>query len=192
ILFIVEVAFFHGGMIASALISGLFIYAGWKYYDELWGKIMFWLGAIGLLFSILNMLAVRFFIIAAIIIFMINYSKSKKEAASIKPHLPGHQDVIVDPVIDVEPLFDHKIFDDQKTADVAYQWRDVNIHGMFGDRIIDLSHTVLTDDTAVISIRHIVGNIVIYVPYEVGVRIHHSSVYGLANILRKHNRVFIN
>lgn len=39
----------------------------------------------------------------------------------------------------------------------------------------------------VISIRHMVGNIQVYVPYEVEVSIHHSSVFGRAHIFDKHH-----
>ncbi|OZU88714.1 hypothetical protein CIL03_10525 [Virgibacillus indicus] len=192
ILFIIELTFFHGGMIASALFSGVFIYVGWKKFNRLWGKIVFWLGVVGAVFAILNMLAVRFLIIAAIVLFIVNYSKSKKEAEMITPGLPNAQEIITDPVMKVKPLFDHRIFNDQKTEDIAYQWRDVNIHGAFGDRVIDLSNTVLPNDTAVISIRHLVGNIEIYVPYEVEVSIHHSSIFGRAHILGEHNLKLMN
>ncbi|MED3644592.1 LiaF-related protein [Caldifermentibacillus hisashii] len=61
-------------------------------------------------------------------------------------------------MVKIDPLFDHKLFGNQKTEDTAYQWRDINIYGAFGNRIIDLSNTVLPQDTAVISIRHIIRN----------------------------------
>ncbi|TFJ91811.1 cell wall-active antibiotics response protein LiaF [Lentibacillus salicampi] len=191
ILFVIEIAFFHGGAIVSALFSTAFVYVGWKNFTQLWGKILFWLGVVGLIFAILNMLAVRFLILAAIVIFLINYSKSKQEAEHIHPELT--RDVVnADEVIHVKPLFDHKIFGDQHTADTSYQWRDINIHGVFGDRIIDLSNTVLPNDTSVISIRHVVGNIIIYVPYEVEISVHHSSIFGRAHILGKHHRKLMN
>ncbi|HLR03653.1 MAG TPA: cell wall-active antibiotics response protein LiaF [Virgibacillus sp.] len=187
ILFIVEIAFFHGGMIVSALLCAVLIYVGWKNYTQLWGKIIFWLGIVGLILSILNMLAVRFLIVAAIVLFLMNYYKSKQEKEDVAPDLQGDGKVITDPVVNVEPLFTHKIFGDQKTDGMAYQWRDVNIHGVFGDRVIDLSNTVLPDDTAIISIRHIIGDIEIYIPYEVEVSIHHSSIFGRAHIFGEHH-----
>lgn len=58
--------------------------------------------------------------------------------------------------------------------------------------LLDLSNTVLPNDTAVISIRHVIGNIEIYVPYEVEVSIHHSSVFGKAHILGKHHLKLMN
>src|SRR5699024_9807227 len=191
ILFVIEIAFFHGGMIVSALLSAAFVYVGWKKFTQLWGKILFWLGVVGLIFAILNMLAVRFLILVAIVLFLINYSKSKQEAEHIQPELT--RDVVnVDPVIQLKPLFDHKIFGDQQTSDTSYQWRDINIHGSFGDRIIDLSNTVLPNDTSVISVRHMVGNIVIYVPYEVEISVHHSSVFGRAHILGEYHWKLMN
>ncbi|WP_077327936.1 cell wall-active antibiotics response protein LiaF [Virgibacillus siamensis] len=192
ILFVIEIAFFHGGMIVSALFSGFFIYIGWKHFTKLWGKIFFWLGLISLVFSVLNMLAVRFLIVAAIVLFLVNYSKSKQESDIIKPSLPGPDIVNEQPTVQITPLFGHKLFGDQQTTDTVYQWRDVNIHGAFGDRTIDLSNTVLPNDTAVISIRHVLGNITIFVPYEVEVSIHHSAVFGRAHILGNHHRKLMN
>ncbi|WP_106496743.1 cell wall-active antibiotics response protein LiaF [Lentibacillus sp. Marseille-P4043] len=187
ILFIVEIAFFHGGMIFSALFSALLIYIGWKNFFRLWGKCFFWIGVIGLIFSVLNMLAVRFLLIAGIILFIRDYSKSKKESERITPSISGQHESTTEALIQLEPLFDHHAFGDQKTAEHAYYWNDINIHGAFGDRVIDLSNTVLPDDTAVISIRHLVGNIEIYIPYEVEVSVHHSSIFGRAHILGEHH-----
>lgn len=192
ILFVVEIVFFHGGMIISALFSGFFIYIGWKNFTKLWGKIFFWIGAISLLFSVLNMLAVRFLVVVAIVLFVLNYMKKNQEAEKIPVDLISHQEIIDDPVVEKKPLFDHKMFDDQATDDVAYQWRDVNIHGGFGDRIIDLSNTVLPNDTSVISIRHFIGNIEIFIPYEVEVSIHHSSIFGRVHIFGKHHTQLMN
>ncbi len=193
LLFIIEISFFHGGLIISALFSGLLIYLGWKKFTKLWGKIVFWIGIISITFSILNMMAVRFLILADIALFVFHYIKSKKETEQIKPLLATLAEES-EPVtkIRVTPIFDWRLFDDQKTVDRAYAWRDVNIHGVFGDRVIDLSNTVLPDDTAVISIRNLIGNIEIYVPYEVEVCIHHSAVFGRAAILGKYQDKLMN
>ncbi|GGC96970.1 hypothetical protein GCM10007216_29720 [Thalassobacillus devorans] len=180
LLFVLEVAFFNGGLIFSVLFSGLLMYIGWKKYARLWAKVVFWVGAVSLTFTILNMMAVRFLIVAGLILFLVHYSRSKKEAVHLKPEWsPDARE----PLFKVEPLFQQKFFGNQQTDDMAYQWKDINIHGGFGDRIIDLSNTVLpVDDTAVISIRHLIGNIEIYVPYEVEVSISHSAVFGRAAV----------
>lgn len=191
ILFVVEITFFNGGLIFSALFSGLLIYFGWKNFQQLWGKICFWIGAISLVISILNMMAVRFFILVGIALFVIHYLKSKN-VTNMKPEIPVANEGSKEPIIKIKPLFDKQFFGDQKTDDFAYSWRDVNIQGIFGDRTIDLSNTVLPNDTAVISIRHLIGDVVIYVPYEVEISIHHSSIFGRATILEHEHSKLLN
>lgn len=192
ILFVVEIAFFMGGMILSALFSILLIYIGRKYFHRLSGKIFFWIGAIGLFFSVLNMIAVRFFIIAGIILFIIDFNRSRKHKEQIRPIIPMQENNETEPLIQVKPLFDYHLFGEQKTKDTAYEWHDLNIHSAYGDKVIDLSNTVLPDDVAVISIRQLVGNIEIYIPYEVEVSIHHSSVFGRARIFGKYHGKLMN
>lgn len=192
ILFVLEITFFNGGLIFTAVISGIFIYVGWKNFSHLWGKICFWIALISLIFSILNMMAVRFLVLVAIGLFIVHYLKAKDQRIEIKPEFNVLSDEIGEEVIRVKPIFDHQIFGDQETFETAYAWRDINIHGGFGDRVIDLSNTVLPDDTVVISIRHIFGHIEIYVPYEVEVSIHHSVLYGKANILGNHHMRLMN
>jgi lia operon protein LiaF len=191
-LLIIEAAFFHGGLVFSVLFSSLLLYIGRKKSHHLVGKVLFGIGAVTLAFTILNMIAFRFFIIAGIVLFFINYSRSKKEPKKVSPQFfSSEAEKENDSLIKIEPLFQQRIFGDQKTSDTAYGWRDVNIHGGFGDRLIDLSNTVLPDQ-AVISIRHFVGNIKIDVPYEVEVCILHSAVFGRANILGEHHLKLVN
>ncbi|OKL37703.1 cell wall-active antibiotics response protein LiaF [Domibacillus mangrovi] len=193
ILFIIEIVFFDGGILFSALFFSVVTYAGWKKLSRLWGKCFFWGGLISLIIAILNMIAVRFLFVIGIILFLVHYVKTKKEADRIGPMFRIREvEAAAETMIQLKPLFDHKLFDDQKTENTAYQWRDVNIHGGFGDRVIDLSNTVLPEDTAVISIRHIIGNIEIYVPYEVEVSIHHSSIFGRAYLFGNHHENLMN
>ncbi|MGM8212012.1 cell wall-active antibiotics response protein LiaF [Virgibacillus sp. W0430] len=194
ILFVVEIVFFNGGLIFTALFSGLLIYIGWKNFIQLWGKVCFWIGTITILFSILNMMAVRLFVLVGIGFVVIHYFKSKNETEKLTPMLadPENQAEEEETIYSIDPLFDKHFFRDQKTSDTPYSWRDVHIHGVYGDRTIDLSNTVLPNDTAVISIRHLIGNIIIYVPYEVEISIHHSSVFGRAIILNHEHRKLLN
>ncbi|WP_404454156.1 cell wall-active antibiotics response protein LiaF [Oceanobacillus kapialis] len=182
ILLIFEIAFFFGGTIIPAIFSALIIYFGWRKYYRLWGKVVFWIGVISLVLSILNLMAVRFLLIALIILFIINYYKSKKEPMHVVPDSMRNRAATDEVVTRIKPLFTHQLFGDQQTNDMAYGWQDINIHGGFGDRIVDLSNTVLPNDTAIISIRHAIGNIQIFVPYEVEVSLHHSSVFGRAYV----------
>jgi len=191
ILLIFEIIFFHGGALFQVFFSALFLYIGWKNFYKLWGKILFWIFLISFIFSLFNILAVRFLIVTVLVLWILDYAKKKKEDEFITPTLPG-EEVKQGTIIQMEPLFDHTLFEDQKTEETAYGWRDINIHSVFGDKIIDLTNTVLPNDTAVISMRHFMGNIEIYVPYEVEVSIHHSSVFGRAHILGEHHWKLMN
>jgi len=192
ILLIAEIIFSFGTTIIPTLLFTFLLFIGWKNFHKLWGKILFWFFFLCTVISVLNIWAVRFFIVAVLVLFVFEYVKSKKETETITPSLPGGKIINQENMIKIEPLFDHKLFGNQKTEDTAYQWRDINIHGAFGNRIIDLSNTVLPQDTAVISIRHIMGKIEIYVPYEVEVSIHHSSVFGRAHIFGQHHWELMN
>lgn len=190
ILFIFEIIIFHGGNIFNAVFSAIVMYIGWKNFNKLWGKIVFWIFLINLVIAFFNLLAVRFLIAAILVLFVLDYAKKNKETDFLTPSLPG--EINQGKVVKIEPLFDHTMFGDQKTKDSAYSWKDINIHGGFGNRIIDLSNTVLPNDTAIISIRHIMGKIEIYVPYEVEVSIHHSSVFGRATIFEERHMNLMN
>lgn len=190
ILLILEIIFHFGGAVIPAIFSAIFAYIGWKNFQHLWGKVLFWIFIVSFVFCILNLWAVRFLIVVVIVLWLKDYYESKN-SKSLKPNLPNHV-IHNDKLIKMKPLFQNKLFDDMQTEDMAYQWRDVNIHGGIGDRVIDLSNTVLPNDTAVISIRHLVGTIEIYVPYEVEVSIHHSSVFGRAHIFDEKDMKLVN
>lgn len=194
ILFVIEIAFFHGGVLWLAAIFGFLLYIGWKKYHELWGKVFFWVGFIGLILAILNMIAVRFLIIVFIVFVLIDYYRATKEPKRLEPtiYIDATHDPMEEPLIKTTPLLQQIFYGDQKTPESAYEWHDINIQGGFGNRIIDLNNTVLPNDTAVISIRHFVGNITIYLPYEVEFMIHHSAIFGRAFILNEHEYQLMN
>jgi len=194
LLFVIEIAFFHGGLLWSALFFGALFYVGRKKFDELWGKVFYWIGLLGLIITILNMIAVRFLIIVFIVLFFIDYLKSKNANDVIQPvfYIDQSGSKQAEPLYQTESLFKQLFFGQQRTSDYAYEWHDINVHGGVGDRTIDLTNTVLPNDTVVISIRQLVGNITIYLPYETEFSIHHSAVFGRAFILNEYHTHLFN
>ncbi|MCD8508614.1 MAG: cell wall-active antibiotics response protein LiaF [Bacillus sp. (in: Bacteria)] len=191
-LLFIELLFFNSGLVFTLLFFSFISFIGRKHYHKTIGKIFFWAGIIILFFTVINMLAVRFLIIAVIVLFFIHYKKAKDEPDRIEPQFSnastaGKKD---GPLAQIEPLFKNRFFGTDKTPERPYQWRDINIHGGFGDKVVDLSNTVLPDDP-VISIRQIVGNVKIYVPYDVEVMITHSAAFGRATIFQQqHEQLF--
>lgn len=188
---LVELLTFGGGFLFTALFLGFLIFLGWKNYHSLFGKVLFWVGIVSLVLNVLNMYAVRFLVIALIILFFLQYRKSKHEPEYIKPRFDANAGPETETLTEIKPLLQHRFYGEQKTEDVPYQWRDVNIHGGFGDRIIDLSNTVIQED-AIISIRHFMGSIKIYVPYEVEVSVQHSCMFGHLSVFQSHERKLFN
>ncbi|MDQ0256501.1 lia operon protein LiaF [Evansella vedderi] len=194
-LLFIELFFFNSGLVFTLLLFSFLSFIGRKNYHKTIGKVLFWVGIIILFLTIINMLAVRFLVIAAIALFFIHYKKSTDEPEKVDPANSRHQQgtgasQTHENLVYVEPLFRNRFFGSEKTSEKPYQWRDINVHGGFGDKIIDLSNTVLPDDP-VISIRQVVGNVKIYVPYDVEVSILHSSLFGRATIFnKKHLQLF--
>lgn len=192
ILLIIEIVFFNKFLIFSVIIFGVMGYFGWRKFHQSIGKVFFWVGTVFLAFTIINMLAVRFIIIIGVVLILVEYYKSTKQPVKWQPP-EYNQDVTDDsePLLKMKPFMQQRFWGDQVTSESSYEWQDVNIQGMFGDRVLDLSNTVLPDDSF-ISIRHLIGNIEIYVPYEVEVSIHHNSLLGRANILGQYHMRLLN
>lgn len=195
-LLFIELIFFKSGLVFALFFLGFITYIGKKNYHHLLGKILFWLGIISIFFNVISMIAIRFFVIAAIVLFFIHYKRSKEEPEVIKPSMSSNYANMSllssdEPLIKRKSLFQNTFFGNLETSETPYQWKDINIHGGIGDRVIDLSNTVLPDEP-IISIRHMIGNITIYVPYEVEVHIHHSSVIGRATFFGRRHRSLMN
>lgn len=186
VLFLLEILLFNKGLLGTAIFFGVVAYIGWKQYKHMWAKMVFWVGIVIVFFTLINTIAVRFIVVITVALFVWDYVKSRNYEQHMMP-TPYIQDEAQreEVIIEMNPLFKQTIYGDQQTSHQAYVWNDINIHGGIGTRFIDLSNTVLPHDTAVISIRHTIGNIIIYIPYETEFMIHHSAVFGNAFILHK-------
>ncbi|AOM82341.1 cell wall-active antibiotics response protein LiaF [Salisediminibacterium beveridgei] len=183
---LVELAVKGGDVIIPGIIFGFLIYLGWKNFHSLFGKIIFFIGILAFFGNVFSLVAVQFLLLALIVLFF-KYVILDKEEEAIRPVFTSDE---MKPGITMNkrPLLRQKVFGSQRVGEEPYSWRDVNIHGGFGDRTIDLSQTVLPDE-AVISIRHLFGNITIYVPYEVDVTVHHSTMFGQFTVFEESGKL---
>jgi lia operon protein LiaF len=190
---LLEVLFFNRGVIFSLFISAGMIYLGRKKSAKKKGKILFWGGIVFLCASVFNMMTFKFFLLAILLHFFIQYASSKKNPNRVSP-------VLVEPEITKQeetlvvskPLLDNTIFGQQKTPTGVYEWDDVNIQAGVGDTVIDLSYTVFPKGETVIFIRNIIGNIHILVPYDIEVSVHHSVIAGTTTMLDFHQPKIFN
>ncbi|WP_162297886.1 cell wall-active antibiotics response protein LiaF [Halalkalibacillus sediminis] len=190
ILVAIEIVLFDGGLVVSLGISAILIYLGYQRYERQSGKIFFWIGVVTAIISILNMMVVKFILIAIIGYFIYYYYESRKQPKTVRPSFSTNE-------ADDENLADsdkfqkdstllrQSLISHQKTPDEPYPWRDIHITGVFGDRTVDLTETFLPEDDAIISIRHGLGKIQVLVPYEIEVSVHHSTLLGEVTIFNE-------
>ncbi|MEK4538030.1 cell wall-active antibiotics response protein LiaF [Peribacillus sp. FSL K6-1552] len=196
VLLILEISFKGGGLFFSLAFSIGLIYLGRKFLKRTIGKILFYIGIISLIITVLNMFVFRFFLIAILIYLLLLYYQSKKNPDWINPVLTNEgfdeERINKERLLKTNYLFQNRLFGHQQTAEHVYEWNSVNVQGGVGDTVIDLSRTILPKDDAVISIRNIVGNITILVPYGIEIRVHHSVIAGRARIFenKPESRVF--
>ena len=178
-----EFSFFNSGLIFSLLIEIGMIYIGRKWMPKTSGKLLFWSGIILLIISIFSMMTLKFFLLAILLHFFIQFVQSKRKPAHIKPVIKEPSPILEkETVIKKQSLFSNQLFGQQKTPEQGYEWSDINIQAGIGDTIIDLSYTVLPKGETVIFIRNFVGNIPVLVPYDVEVSVNHSVIAGATEI----------
>lgn len=190
VVLLLEVSFFNSGLIFSLFISAAMIYIGRKYLPKKRGILLFWGGLFFLVASIFSMITFRFFLIAILINFVIQFVQSKRKPKYIIPVIKENENENENEDKDKQemmvrsrPLFENIFFGQQKTPSQVYEWNDVNIQSAVGDTVIDLSYTVLPKGETVIFIRNLIGNVQVLVPYELEVSISHSVIAGSTSIL---------
>ncbi|MEH6942559.1 cell wall-active antibiotics response protein LiaF [Bacillus sp. JJ722] len=193
VLLLIEVTFFDGGLLFSLLISACFIYFGMKKWHRMIGKLALMIGAISATVTIVNMFTFKLFLLALLGVLAYRFMQSKKHPAIYTPHIEENHKVYNPEILYSKPLlFRNNVLGGQKTSDSVYEWEDINIQSGVGDMIIDLSNTVLPKGEAVISIRNVVGNIKVYVPYEIEVKVAHSVILGSVTVLQNREQRLFN
>ncbi|WP_374720833.1 cell wall-active antibiotics response protein LiaF [Peribacillus tepidiphilus] len=192
ILLLLEVTFFNGGLIFSLLFSGVLIYFGKKRWNKTFGKILFWIGIISALVTVLNMMTFKFFLIAILIFIVIQFSQSKKNPILFQPDFEKDTTFVREQILKKPLIFRNMLFGRQKTPEEVYEWQDVNIQVGVGDTIVDLSNTMLPKGESVICVRNILGSVQVLVPYDLEVRVVHSTLVGSAVIFQMQEPQILN
>jgi len=192
-LLLLEITFFNSGVIFSIVISTVCIYYGRQRLHRTSGKVFYWIGWISLGISIVTSMTFKFLLLAIIIYFVIQYFKSKNNPNHINPIIKEESNVVNEEiVIKRKPLLENNFMGSNQTSEHVYDWNDINIQTGIGDTIIDISNTVLPKEEAVISLRNLIGNIQILVPYETEVSFHHTVIFGSTTIFEHHEPRAIN
>lgn len=193
LLLLLEVLFFSGGLIVTFILSIGSIYLGKKWKPRFIGKALFWIGWFWLILTVLNMITFRYFLCVILLYIAVQFFQKQKSANEIKPMILTETDNIRSgKFITRKKIFDNKFFSNQSTPEQVYEWNDVNIQVGIGNTTIDLSETVLPKGEAIISIRSLVGNVLVLVPYEVEVHLNHSIIAGTVTIFQEREQRVVN
>jgi lia operon protein LiaF len=195
ILLVLEITFFDGGLIFALLIGAGCIYYGRKRLYKTFGKLLFWFGIVFIFLTILNMFTIKFLLVAILVYVLIQVIQSKNKPDYIKPEII--EDSIGklqtgETIIKRSPLFTNSMFGHKKTPEHVYEWNDINIQGIYGDTVIDLSNTVLPKGESLITMRHLVGNVTVFIPYDLEVSVNQSALIGSSTVFEHHDDRFIN
>lgn len=188
---VLEFLFFDNGIVFSLVIPIVMMYYGWKSMTKSSGKLFFWLGLIFLILNVFSMMTFKFFVLAILIHFIIQFAQSKGKPEIIQPHIKeklAKEELL----FEKKPIFKNHLFGEKRTPDHVYEWNDVNIQTAVGDTVIDLTNTVLPKGDTVIFIRNIIGNIEILIPYDIEVCVNHSSLAGSTRIFHIEGEGLIN
>jgi lia operon protein LiaF len=183
---LLDLFFFNKGLVFSLIVTTGMIYIGKRRMHKRRGKLLFWAGVIFLILNVLNMITIKFFILALLVLLILQFSQNKKKPTIITPTINNSVNNSEDKsetIIKEQTLFRNIFFGQQKTPEHVYDWNDINIQAGIGDSIIDLSYTVLPKGETVIFIRNVIGKITVFVPYDIEVSVNHSAYYGSVRIL---------
>lgn len=174
------------------LVTGGTMVFAWLNLEKYWGKTVLGISSVLFILNLFSLSMVRGIIIIIIILLIYDYLRKEKSPTYVKPEIIIPEGEADGPLIQLDPLFKNKMFGDVKTEDRPYPWRDINIQSVYGNKVIDLSNTILVDEVAVISIKQIFGKIEVFVPYDVEVSVHHSTLYGNLEVLGHYEENIIN
>lgn len=179
ILIIVQAVFGDWGFLFPAALFGAMVYYGKNKTPSRKGKIIFWIGIAGLIFTVVNLIVFKLVILILLIFLVYEFVQNKKHPKHIFPAFhPDADDEAGSETVSGTPLLKNKWFGYQKTPDGDYEWQDINIQTGAGDTLIDLSRTILPKKESVIFIRHFAGRVRILVPYGVEAALQYSMVLG--------------
>lgn len=192
-LFFIEIIFFDGGILFFLLLMIGLMYIGKKRLPRTSGKIFLGIGLIGFTTSVFNLMTFKILLLVTLIYLLLHFLQTKKQPMFIDPIFNDKEEVsIIEEKFQRQPLLKNTLFGHQKTPEHVYEWNDINIQVGIGDVVIDLSNTVLPKGEAIISIRHFVGNVQLFVPYEIEVSVRHSVVSGAVTIFNHKDTKVLN
>lgn len=190
-LIVIQTLFDGWGFLFPTVLFGAMIYYGRKKRPSGTGKVLFWIGIVGITLTVLNLIIFKLAILGLFIFLLVEFIRAKRHPRRLTPNFGDQQTIDEDSIVSLPVILKNKWFGNQETPGQDYEWQDINIQTGTGDTLIDLSHTILPKKESVILIRHLAGRVRILVPYGVEASLRYSVVFGQTEFFEhKESRLF--
>jgi lia operon protein LiaF len=170
-LIVVQTAFEGWGFLFPLALFAALVYYGKKHWAGAWGKMLFWIGVVGVVFTLLSLIVFKLAVLVLFIYLLIEFIRNKRRPVRLRPMVGA-------PGTAGPEILKNKWFGYQHTPDEDYEWQDINIQTVAGDTLIDLSRTILPKGESIIFIRHFAGRVRVLVPYGIDVSLYYSVGLG--------------
>jgi len=178
--------FVQRNIFINLLLGALALYLGFRWRKKsknFLSMVLIIIGAIMLIFAILS--SAVFFILLIGALFYFGYQWfhrfSKPNTITVQTRSAD-----IDPyegIAYVEPFFKSNFFGVQADTEEIHLLEDINIQYGFGDVHLDLSNTMIPEGETVIIVRGGIGNVQIFIPYDIELSLHTSSLFGKTDLL---------
>lgn len=181
LLIFVESFIFGNANILFVLLGAVLLYYGTKQREK-WTVIT---GMIFIFIALIGLWSLRLLIVGIVFYILYKLWKGVPSEEILKPIREFQRET-------PNSIWKNKLFSIQSTPFSSYEWEDIHIQGLFGNIQIDVTETVLPKGTSFISIRQSIGKINIELPYEIPVRIHYTTLFGEAKLLKEDKKRLLN
>lgn len=166
-----ESMFFHNGSIITVLFGSVLIYFSLKKHS----KWLFFSGLVFIIIALFTLWSLRLLFLLLLLNILVKLWKGVPSHEIMRPLKEFPQET-------PNGIWKNKLFSVQTSPFTSYEWEDLHIQGFFANLQIDVTDTILPKGTSLISVRQAFGKITIELPYEIPVRVHYHTLFGVAKL----------
>ncbi|MGJ5713300.1 cell wall-active antibiotics response protein VraT [Staphylococcus auricularis] len=168
------------GFLLVLLLGCILTYIGYLYFHKIRGLLAFWIGMLLIAFTLLSnkytIIILFLFLLVVIVRYLFYKFKPLKVNATEEP-------------VTSPQFIKQKWLGEQRTPVYVYKWEDVQIQHAIGEVHLDMTKAANIKENNTIVVRHLIGKIQIFVPFNYNVNLHFAALFGKVFINDKTYRV---
>ena len=168
------------GFLLVLLLGCILTYIGYLYFHKIRGLLAFWIGMLLIAFTLLSnkytIIILFLFLLVVIVRYLFYKFKPLKVHATEEP-------------VTSPQFIKQKWLGEQRTPVYVYKWEDVQIQHAIGEVHLDMTKAANIKENNTIVVRHLIGKVQIFVPFNYNVNLHFAALFGKVFINDKTYRV---